>query len=72
MDVPKGVRADPILRGAPVDWILANMTDLGESPAALHLGLQPLDSGDSTLIVRFTSPSLSSPARHHFPRKCSD
>jgi hypothetical protein len=30
----------PIVRCAAVDWVLAEMTDLGESPAALHLGLR--------------------------------
>ena len=32
------LRDDPIVRRAPVDWILAKMTDLSELPAALHLG----------------------------------
>jgi hypothetical protein len=36
---------NPIVRRAPVDWILARMTDLGESDAALHFGCVPYDWG---------------------------
>ena len=34
-----------ILRSAPVDWVLATMTDLSVLLAALHLGLRDTQGG---------------------------
>jgi len=45
---------------APVDWILAKMTELGEAPAALHLGLRAMLGA---VAIRGESDGPSRPPR---------